>query len=775
MLPFTLLSDPTPLIGRDRELEVLRRHLLGETVRLITVMGPGGVGKTRLTLAAARSVETAFPDGVWFVDLVPLRDPTHLDATIAQALQLEEVGTRSPRERVTAHLRDRRVLLVLDNFEHIMSAAIRVAELVADCPHLKVLVTSREPLNLRLEQRMVLAGLALPDLARRTPESVARAAAAALFLERARVVQPEFALSPADAPAVAQLVHRLDGMPLAIQITAARSNVLSPAAMLRRLHGQALLSTEEARDVPARHHTLRETIEWSHALLDSSEQILFRQLGVFVGGWTLDAAEDIVQTGDSDSPLWQLLGSLVNKSLVQTEGADEADRRYRMLETIREYAEDRLTASGEVDGPRQRHAAYYLALAERAEPELWGPEERTWLRRVKQEHENFLAALPWATDRGDGETAMRLAGALAYFWWVLGYLREGRRWLEQALALGPDGPSRFRARALVGAATLAASLGDQPEARLFIQHAYEIAEDVGGPDPVTSAICRACVVAVLESDPQIAPVLGELTLALLSKGVKDPRWQAHGLFKLAWARILLDDLEGAEAALTECLDLCRTQGNRRLAAAAMSDLARVKLKRGDDAGAAALAAAALTSALEQEHVRARWVAVVTAALVGGHRRDLDCAVRLLAAAEAWGESTGDVLVFGPRVRKETEQIAARARDQLGESAYRTAVTEGRALSADEALGIARPALEPPAGTGRDHATASGGARPRGFLSDREQAVLRLIAEGLLNKQIATSLGIGERTVKTYLSSAMNKLGVDNRAHAVVAAIQRDLL
>ena len=775
MLPFTLLSDPTPLIGRDRELELLRRDLLGETVRLITVMGPGGVGKTRLALAAARSVETAFPDGVWFVDLVPLRDPTHLDATIAQALHLEEVGTRSPSERVTAHLRNRRVLLVLDNFEQIMSAATRVAELLAACPHLKVLVTSREPLNLRLEHRMVLAGLALPDLVRPTPESVAQAASSALFLERARVVQPDFALSPADARAVAELVHRLDGMPLAIQITAARSNVLSPAAMLTRLQGQALLSTEEARDVPARHHTLRDAIAWSHALLDSSEQIVFRQLGVFAGGWTLDAAEDIVRTGDSGSPLWHLLGSLVDKSLVQTEGVDGADRRYRMLETIREYAEDRLTASAEVDGARQRHAAYYLALAERAEPELWGPEERTWLRRVKQEHQNFQAALQWAMDRGGGETAMRLAGALAYFWWVLGYLREGRRWLEQALALGPDAPSLFHGRALVGASVLTALLGDQPEARRLLQRAFELAETVGGPDAATSAICRLCVVAILESDPQMAQVLGERALALLSRGVEDPRWQAPKLFKLAWARMLLDDLEGAEAALTESLDLARTLENKRLAAAVMSDLARVKLQRGDDAGAAAQAAAALTAAVEQEHLRALWVAVVTAALVGGHRRDLDRAVRLLAAAEAWSESTGDVLVFGPRVRKETEQIAARARDQLGESAYRTAVTEGRALSADEAVGIARAALEPPAGIGPDHATTTGGTRPRAFLSDREQAVLRLIAEGLLNKQIATSLGIGERTVKTYLSSAMNKLGVDNRAHAVVAAIQRDLL
>ncbi|HET9001470.1 MAG TPA: LuxR C-terminal-related transcriptional regulator [bacterium] len=761
------------MIGRDRELEILRRHLLGGTVRLLTVAGPGGVGKTRLALAAARTAETAFPDGVWFVDLVPLRDPTHLDAAIAKALHLEEIGTRTPLERVTAYLRVRRVLLVLDNFEHVLPAATQVAELMAACPQIKVLVTSREPLRLRLEHRMVLAGLALPDLARPTPQGVAQAASAALFLERARLVQPEFTLSPTDASAVAELVHRLDGMPLAIQITAAHSNVLSPTAMLTRLQGQALLSREETRDVPARHHTLRDAIEWSHALLDNNEQVLFRRLAVFDRGWTLDAAEEIVQNPDPGSPFWRALGSLVDKSLVQSQSGGE--RRYRMLETIREYALERLKASGEFDDIRHRHAVYYLALAERAEPELWGPQERAWLHRVEREHENFLGALRWATHRGDGETAMRLGGALACYWWVLGYLREGRRRLEEALGLSPDGPSRFRSRALVGAATLAASLGDQSAAMRFILQAFELAEIIGEPDAVTSAICRLCLCAILESDPRAAQVLGERMLVLLSRGVEDPRWQAHGLFKLAWGRMLLDDLEGAEAALTESLELARTDGNRRLTAAVTSDLARVKLKQGDNVRAAALAATALTVALEEEHVRALWVAVVTAALVCGHQGDLDRSARLLAAAEVWSETTGDVIVFGPRIRDEKEKINAQARDELGEIAYRAAVTEGRALSVDEMVAFARAGLEPLTSTGSGSTTATGGARPRTFLSEREQAVLRLIAEGLINKQIATSLGIGERTVKSHLSSAMNKLGVDNRAHAAATAIQRGLL
>jgi predicted ATPase/DNA-binding CsgD family transcriptional regulator len=771
-LPFTLLSDPTPLIGRDRELEVLRHHLLGDSVRLLTVMGPGGVGKTRLALAAARSVEGAFPDGVWFIDLVPLKDPAHIDATIAQALGLEDVAPPSPRERVAAYLRTRRLLLVLDNFEHVLPAASRIAELLTTCPHLRVLVTSREPLNLRLEQRMPLQGLAVPDLARPTPETVAQSASGALFLERARLVQPDLAPPPEDARALAELLRRLDGMPLAIQITAARSNVLSPGAMLARLQGPALLSTEEARDVPARHHTLRDAIEWSYSLLDSGEQELFQQLGVFAGGWTLEAAEDIVQREEPGSPFWRTLASLVDKSLVQTEGAGGADRRYRMLETIREFALERLAASGDLDTARQRHAAYYLALAEQAEPELWGPEEQTWLGRMEQEHENFRAALRWAGERGDEHLSVGLAGALADFWWVHDHLREGRRWLEQALALSPNGPPRPRAKALAGAGTLAGTLGDYATARRLLQNGLELAETLHDAAATARALTRLSMVAMYEDDARGAQALLERSLALCREG-QDLQWQALTLVWLGWAHILLGDLDRAEATLTESLDLCRTVGNTRLTVVVMSYLAVVKMNRRDHAGAARLAAAALTSAQEMGQSRSLWVAVATAALISGHHGDLNRTVRLLGAVDGWSEWTGDVLVFGPAVREARDEITARARHQMGDSAYHTAVGEGQALLADEAVDLARAALEPLTRSGPDQATAREDSRE--LLSDREQAVLRLIAEGLPNKQIATSLAIAERTVKTHVTSAMNKLGVDNRAHATVVAIRRGLL
>jgi predicted ATPase/DNA-binding CsgD family transcriptional regulator len=770
-LPFTILSDATPLIGRDRELEVLRHHLLSETVRLLTVTGPGGVGKTRLALAAARSVEGAFPDGVWFIDLLPLQDPAYFDHAIAHTLHLEEITTQSPRDRVTAYFSHRHVLLVLDNFEHVLPAATRVAELVASCPHLKALVTSREPLNLRLEQRMVLAGLALPNLGRPTPEVVAQAAAARLFLERAKLVQPDFALTPADAPALAGLLHRLDGMPLAIQIAAARVNVLSLLAMWERLQGQALLSTEEARDVPARHHTLRDTIEWSHALFRNGEQELFQQLAVFAGGWTLEAAEAIVQRGDPEAPLWQTLQSLVEKSLVQTDGVDGADRRYRMLEAVRDYALERLAASGDLDAVAQRHADYYLALVEQAEREWYGPEEQTWLRRMEQEHENVRALLRWAATKRDGQLSLRVAGALADFWWVGDHLREGRRWLEQALAVSPNDPPQLRAKALVGAGILVGLMGDGQAARELLQQVLELG--AGDPAATARALTRLGMVAMYEDDARGAEVLLERSLALRQAGPE--RWQTATLLLLGIARMRLGDLDPAEATLRESLNLSRTLGNRRLAMTVTSYLAQIKLKRGDDAGATALAAAALTSAQGVLQTTALWVTVGTAALVVAHHGDLDRAVRLLAAVEGWSASTGHIFIFGTAAREIRAEIVARARHKMGDVAYEAAVEEGHALSADDAVNDARAAIESIAATGPERVAATEAQCIRPLLSDREQAVLRLIAEGLLNKQIATSLGIGERTVKTYVTSAMRKLGADNRARAAVVAVQRGLL
>jgi predicted ATPase len=414
-----LPSRLTSFIGREREVRAARELLLRDGVRLVTLTGPGGTGKTRVALQTTAEVLDAFEDGVVFVELAPIAAPTLVVPTVAQAVGVRDAGNRPAMEALEAYLRDRRLLLLLDNFEQVVAAAPDIARLLAACPGLKVLVTSRAPLHLSGEHEYPVPPLPLPIVG--DPGSTAELAAnpaVALFVQRAQEVRPDFGLTDENAATVAEVCRRLDGLPLAIELAAARIKLLPPRELLARLERRLPLLTGGPRDAPERQRTLRDAIAWSHDLLDDVEQVLFRRLSVFVGGCSIQAAGGVcVADADLGFDVLDGVASLLNKSLLRREDGPGGEPRFSMLETVREYALERLEACGETTAIRRRHAEFFLDLAERIEVELWGPDQSALLDRCEAEHDNFRAVLAWTQGAGDDPvTALRLAAGLAQFW-----------------------------------------------------------------------------------------------------------------------------------------------------------------------------------------------------------------------------------------------------------------------------------------------------------------------------------------------------------------------
>ncbi|HEX8600086.1 MAG TPA: tetratricopeptide repeat protein [Chloroflexia bacterium] len=604
--PSNLPASPTPLIGRTAEVEKARTRLLTDGVRLLTLLGPPGIGKTRLALEVAGDLLDEFPEGVFFVPLAPVSAPPLVASAIAQVLGLKETGDEPAQAKLIQHLQHARTLLLLDNFEQVVTAADLVGELLARCPELKVLVTSREALRLRGERQFNVPPLGLPREGHLpTVEDLAGYAAVQLFVERAQAVS-SFRLTEENARTVAAICARLDGLPLAIELVAARSKLLPPKAILSRLIGAAgrnslHLAAGGARDLPSRHQTLRAAIEWSYNLLEAGEQKLFARLGVFVGGSTIAAAEAVCNAkGDLTVDVLEGVESLLDKSLVRQSGQEKEDisldwePRFEMLETIREYAKERLESSAEAEQIRYWHAEYYLALAETAEPELGGAQQREWLDRLEQEHDNLRAALQWSLgqaqvdslgDNGErAEIALRLCAALGRFWEMHSHLSEGRKWMETALERGTAASPAVRAKVLSGAGTLARYQGDFGRARLLFDESLALRQELGDKKGIAASLNNLGTIAWNMGDYVTARRLFGESLAVRQE-LGDKQAIAASLSNLAAVSRHLGERDEARRFQEESLALMRELGNKRGIATALNNLGGVAWGQGDYATA----------------------------------------------------------------------------------------------------------------------------------------------------------------------------------------------
>jgi predicted ATPase/class 3 adenylate cyclase/Tfp pilus assembly protein PilF len=719
--------QPTPLVGREKEVAEVCDLLRGEETRLLTFTGPGGIGKTRVALQAAADLLDDFPDGTFFAPLATLTQAELFFSTVAETLGVQETGEQPLDESLKDYLKERRLLLVLDNFEQVLGAAPTVTELLAAAPGLKVLATSRAPLGLYGEHEYDVPPLSVPDV-RHLPDLkvLSQYEAVRLFIERAKAAKADFEVTDESAPAVAEICVRLDGLPLAIELAAARIKMLPPNALLHRLGSSLKLLTGGARDLPERQRTLRATIEWSFALLDEGEQVLFGRLAVFSGGRTLEAIEGICDAeGDLAVDTFEGVSSLLDKSLLRQEEGPGGEPRFVMLETVHEFAREKLKESAEAEEIKRIHAQYFLTLAEEAYTELKGANQLQWLEKLEAEHDNMRAALSWASERKEVEVALRMGGALFEFWSMRGYHSEGRRRLEAALAMDGRVSPEVRAMALAGVGELASAQGELDRAQEACQEGLQLLAQEATSEAKLNLLDSLGFVALHREEYGQAKELFEEGLEL-SREMSDTWWLASFLLFLAIVPHYLGDYERATELTEESMDLFREQGDKHSLAHCLNNLAMMVYSKGDlrQAGKLTEEAVALFRELGnrvdvafvlcnlgwiallqddlgraadfyRESLSLSWEIglnpIVQSALEGfacvaGARGETERAARLWGAAQTLHETKG--------IPRDTDFLAeadariSAVRSDMGEEAWEEAWNRGQAMTLDEAVSYA---------------------------------------------------------------------------------------
>lgn len=668
--------ETTQFIGRKDEMDAIRRLL--NAARLLTLVGPPGTGKTRLALHLAGEMAAAFREGIYFVSLAPISDPALVTNAIASAIGVIEVPSQPLLETLKHALRESHLLLLLDNVEHLLAAAPHLSELLSAAPQLHVLATSREPLHLYGEQEYVVPPLELPDLEHLDPQALTACESIALFMQRARAAQSDFKLTAENASDIADICIRLEGLPLAIELAAARIKLLTPRTLLSRLMSRLDALTGGAHDLPTRQQTLRNTIEWSYNLLNAGEKMLFARLAVFRGARSLEAIEAVCGEG-LPMAVFDGLESLMNKSLIQRKESPSGELRFSMLETLQEYAWERLIADGDVQTMRRRHAEYFAQLAERAEPELRQAQQWRWFRLLEAEHENMRTALIWSRDDGDSTLGVRLAGALCLFWYACGYHTEGQQWTQQFLDQPDAMATAYHAKLLLSAGHMA-YLYDLETAKRYFDRALSISRELG--DKVNIAWSLTFLGYTMMSEMEAAIAVTEEGLSLFREMNHKPGI-AQALNIIGEIATFRGDDDRARKAYEECLSVSQETGEIRRIRYMFGNLAFLARRAGDYTRARALAEQGVRLAVEMNNRLDIADSLEELAGVMGVTGQPERAARLLGAWEVALERMGATPQPADRPRHKDNFAAVRA--QLPPQTFEAARGEGRAMSLEQAV------------------------------------------------------------------------------------------